>query len=74
MKPKKLNKKLNLNKTTISNLSTGEQGKIRGGYVATNCAATCFTWCARCVTQYPQICGITPNYTNVEGCTSGITI
>lgn len=64
MKPKKLNKKLSINRITIANLSGGEQEKIRGGYWVTECGTTCATWCAgrNCFTR-PQVCGYTPEFT-----------
>jgi hypothetical protein len=67
MKPKKFDKKLNLGKTTVANLGTGEEAKIRGGYFNTACDQTCYTWCAGCVTRR-QICGYTPAYTDGPSC------
>lgn len=63
MKPKKLNKKLSINRITIANLSGGEQEEIRGGYLITECTA-CETWCNAhtCFTR-PQVCGFTPDFT-----------
>ena len=51
MKPKKLNQKLTLNKTTVSNLESHEESAIRGGYFNTNLDATCYTWCGACLTR-----------------------
>ena len=64
MKPKKLNNKLNLSKTTIANLSADEEGKIRGGYYYTACGEDCYSWglVKTCATR-PQVCGYTPDYT-----------
>lgn len=60
MKPKKLIKKLVLNKTTVSNLEVHEEGAIRGGYLNTNLEATCYTWCGACLTK--ASCVATCNY------------
>ena len=51
MKSKKLTKKLALNKATISNLESREEMAIRGGYLPTILAETCYTWCAACYTR-----------------------
>ena len=47
MKPKKLDKKLTLNKKTISNLHNGEMKDARGGASAWQCTALpndCYSW------------------------------
>lgn len=68
MKPKKFNRKLNLGKTTIANLTAGEEAKIRGGYFPTDCeGGTCYTWCGACETR-KQICGYTPYFTEGPSC------
>jgi hypothetical protein len=66
MKSKKLNQKLFLSKRTVANLSSGEQGKVRGGWLATDCG-TCVSWCDVCATK-AIICGKTPYYTDYTGC------
>ena len=70
MKSKKLTKKLALNKATISNLEIDEVRAIRGGYLATNLDATCYTWCAECYTQvtcFTKCFGRTCDCETIEG-------
>jgi hypothetical protein len=44
MKTKRINKKLVLNKTTISHLGNGEMNNVQGGWTG-NPYATCDYWC-----------------------------
>ena len=60
MKSKKLDQKLVLNKTTVSNLELHEENAARGGYLNTNLDATCYTWCGACLTR--ASCVYTCNY------------
>ncbi len=61
MKTKKLNKKLSLNKKTVSNLNHNELKLARGGVLTTDwrdtCAQTCENTCD-CETNY-AFCNIT---------------
>lgn len=60
MKNKKFNKKLVLNKHTVSDLSVGEQSEVRGGiYTGTTCPGYCdtdlscgATECTACITWW----------------------
>jgi len=51
MKPKKLNKKLNLNQKSIANLDSGKMQEVHGGIISGDpcpvyITQTCgFTWC-----------------------------
>lgn len=67
MKPKKVNKKLQLGKTDIANLADEEQQHLKGGYLRTNCFQTCETWCGLCATR-PQVCGYSPEFTFKDSC------
>ena len=51
MKPKKFNKVLTLNKTTISDLNVDQMNEAKGGYWYTRVANTCYTWCG-CDTNF----------------------
>jgi hypothetical protein len=68
MKPKKVNQTLQLSKRTVSNLSASDQGKVKGGWMVTDCG-TCISWCDFCATK-PHICGKTDYYTEYFGCMS----
>ncbi|HLP59476.1 MAG TPA: class I lanthipeptide [Candidatus Deferrimicrobium sp.] len=49
MKAKKLEKKLILNKQTISNLKDGEMNKLKGGVtLRTDCKTVCISDCFTC--------------------------
>jgi hypothetical protein len=53
MKAKKLEKKLSINKRTISSLQTNEMGKVKGGYFTeieycTNWICDTYVSCVRC--------------------------
>jgi hypothetical protein len=67
MKPTKISKKLYLNKTNVANLEIDEQQKVKGGYLETNCLASCFTWCGPCETR-EQICGYSAEFTRKLSC------
>jgi natural product precursor len=64
MKTKKFNKKLALNKQTISNINNDEMNVLRGGdSIDTLCPVktcpptrTCQTWCTICITNEPYSC------------------
>jgi len=56
MKTKKFDKKLSLNKKTVSNLSSNQMKSAYGGYETfertycrTDCATNCVTMCSACV-------------------------
>lgn len=67
MKPKKIQKKLVLCKTSVANLANAEQQKVKGGYLPTNCLETCYTWCGGCATV-PQVCGYSAEFTRKISC------
>ncbi len=67
MKPKTINKKLRLGKTSVANLAVDEQQKVKGGYFATNCFQTCYTWCGGCATRF-QVCGYSEEFTDKPSC------
>ena len=62
MKHKKINKKLVLNKNTISNLDSNGMNKVYGGdpvtYEYTVCFTGCATGCIQCPTIMPSRCPI----------------
>jgi len=61
MKAKKINKKLVLNKNTISNLDNHGMNMVYGGvetFVKTVCFTECVTDCFQCPTMRPSRCPI----------------
>lgn len=70
MKGKKLNQKLQLNKSTVATLDECQQQEIRGGYLNTNMFKNCYTWDPICPSQYRYICTyqICPDTTGIPRC------
>lgn len=44
MKTKKIDRKLTLNKQTVTSLDTSEQQALKGGYLNTRLYGNCYTW------------------------------
>lgn len=57
MKSKNFNKKLELNKETVSNLNGGEMNELRGGIIATRWPMWCETNEAACSEYCPESFG-----------------
>jgi hypothetical protein len=58
MKTKKFVRKLTLSKSTISNLNSQEQGKVKGGYITATCPGFpeyCDSETPRCTIGCPSI-------------------
>jgi len=62
MKPKSLNKKLMLNKTTVANITNSEMKKVHGGDTASRLKTVCLTNCDYCLTP---LCSYTCDCTAV---------
>jgi hypothetical protein len=56
MKPKKVNKRLFLNKRTVANLGNSEMNDVRGGDITETCPRQCSVPVEACATLPVKVC------------------
>lgn len=66
MKTKKINSKLNLNKTTITVLGENQQVAVNGGYYRTIVNDSCYTWTPVCPTRPEWYCPYTTKCVTIQ--------